>query len=203
MNYSIRSIVTVGAALLLSTTLWADGSGTLDDHTTSLSYTGGPYVVPNVTTQVTSTAGMANICKPGTPTCDVYTLTLNFSDDFLKKNPDATLSINVSWAVLVPNPEDDLPDYDVYFYDSQGNQLASSAGSVSPEQISVPLELLANGVYTVQVIPFAPMGSTFDMNISLTDLGGSKNGILAGGLLPSLMLPFLIAVGLRGSRSTR
>src|SRR5688572_19950681 len=65
----------------------ADGSGTIDDATLSLTYTGaGPYFPANVVA----------LCEPGTPLCDTFILTVNISDELRQTAGNQTAIMDIT-----------------------------------------------------------------------------------------------------------
>lgn len=164
----------------------ADGSGALNDATLSLDYTSAAYFVPNVTGE-TGAAGGSAICEQGTPTCDVFELTIDFSDDFRKEQPDASVDLVFTWGAQ--------SDYDIFVYNSSGELVGSATNFVGEggDFVFLFLESLSNGVYRVEVVPYLPMGSPFSLKARVTGLTESKNGVLGVGALPlALLLPFAL-----------
>jgi hypothetical protein len=125
------------------------GSGTITDQNATVTYTGGPYFVANVTGQVqTPPACLAPM------QCDLFTLSVSVAaNDASTKQ----ISIVISW----PNQ---TADFDLYVFDSNNNVIGIDANSADPEQITMPA---ISGTYTVQVVPFNPLGQTFVGTISL------------------------------------
>src|SRR6476646_4437371 len=124
-------------------------SGTLTDQQTTLSYTGGPYAAPNVTAQANGTP----ICTAPN-SCDIYTLTVQVAATDLQSKQ---IAIAASW----PNT---TADFDLYVFDSNNNLVNSSPSSADPESTLIPA---ASGVYTIEVVPFNPLGQTFTGTILL------------------------------------
>jgi len=124
-------------------------SGTLTDQQTTLSYTGGPYAAPNVTAQANGTP----ICTAPN-SCDIYTLTVQVAATDLQSKQ---IAIAASW----PNT---TADFDLYVFDSNNNLVNSSASSADPESTLIPA---VSGVYTIEVVPFNPLGQTFTGTILL------------------------------------
>src|SRR5690348_11593323 len=54
-------------------------SGTLNDTTSKIEWTGGPLFVPNQT-NVVEAANQEPVCEEGTPLCDVYRFEVNASN---------------------------------------------------------------------------------------------------------------------------
>jgi hypothetical protein len=132
-------------------------SGNLTEVSGPIVFTGGPYLVPNPSSQAT-----------GTPTCnavlvcDQYTLTVS------GLSPATTASkyirIEVKW------PELGEAQFDLYVFagpTATGSPIASSIGNmtyVDPDVVLIPA---INGVYTVRVVPFNPQGLSITGTISL------------------------------------
>ena len=125
-------------------------SGTLSTATPTLTYTAGPFLVPNVT----GTAG-AVICNSVTP-CDEYQLTVSVPAGY---DAGHDVKITVQWPTAVA-------DFDLYLLDANGAEVRSSASSSDPETVVVPA---VSGTYTVRVVPFAPLGQSFTGTIRLLD----------------------------------
>jgi fibronectin type III domain protein len=124
-------------------------SGTITDQNPTVTYTGGPFFVANVTGEVQTLPS----CSSPNP-CDFYALTVNVQAS------DATtmqITISTSW----PNP---TADYDLYVFDSNNNLIGSDAGTADPEIVVIPA---VSGTYTVEVVPFNPLGQSFAGTIAL------------------------------------
>jgi len=132
-------------------------SGTLTDSSGPLTFTGGPYLVANPSSQAT-----------GTPTCnavlvcDEYTLTV--SGLSAATTASKYIRIQVAWMELGE------AQFDLYVFSgssSSGNLIASSIGNmtyVDPDVVLIPA---INGTYTVRVVPFNPQGLSITGTISL------------------------------------
>ncbi len=130
---------------------------TLTDSSGPLTFTGGPYLVANPSSQVN-----------GVPTCnavlvcDEYTLTVS------GLSPATTASkyirIEVRWMELGE------AQFDLYVFAGSppsGNPIATSIGNmtyVDPDVVLIPA---INGTYTIRVVPFNPMGLSITGTISL------------------------------------
>lgn len=181
----------------------ADGSGTINDAALSLEYTSGAFVIPNMTPFAGDPVPV--VCEPGTPTCDLYTVKVELSDAFRAENPNAFLDVEMSWGgTPVSTPAATFPDFDMYFLDSAGGVIQTAATAANPEFISLPLDVLPNGSYTAEAIPFMPMGEAFTLKIKVTGLEESKSGglssILGGALNLGLLLPLGLLAGFRRRR---
>jgi hypothetical protein len=144
--------LTGAAAVVLAGAVAATGStpsaGTLTDTSGPRTWTGGPFLVANVT----GSAGDPVCTAP--QSCDDYTLTVAAPAGFGDTN---NLKIQVSW----PNA---AADFDLYVLDSAGNAVAISASSADPETVIMPP---TSGTYTVRVVPFAPLGQSYSASASM------------------------------------
>lgn len=132
------------AATPNSGTLTAPASG----QTSSVTWSGGPY---------TGVTADPSLCS--SVTCDSYALTVNVPSTFYSSNPNYAVQVGLNW----PNS---TSDFDLYVYDSSGNQVCSSAqGNTNFEQADCGQ--LASGAYTVQVVAFAVVDSSYSGNASV------------------------------------
>ena len=175
---SLARIALLGSLCLLSATAQADGSGTLNDTTLTLDYSGGgPMVVANPFVLVDNAAPPPT-CMEGTPTCDTYTLTVDFSDAF--RDDPANSAVRVNFTLSFEG------DWDLWMLDSGDAVVGTAAGTDNPESLSLGLKQLPNGVYKFQMTPFFPETTGFVLSSAAT---GSKSaavskqgsGLLAGG----------------------
>lgn len=163
-------------SLLVPVHAAAPESGELNAETPSLAWDGsGPYAFTNVTPAVASTAGQQPLCQPGAaPVCDQYQLTVNLSDDFRALPENQRQSVKV--GILFP-ASTGQEDYDLYMYD-EGGALVGKSDSGGQEAFSLPLKQLKNGNYTVNVIPYAPLGTNYTGYVELV---GKQAGARAAG----------------------
>jgi len=127
-------------------------SGTITDSNTTLSYTAGPFDVPNVTDSATGTP----TCSATVPAeqCDTFGLTVNVAAG------DATtkqISIAISFA-------NSAGEFDVFVFDSSNNLIASDTAGGEPSSVIIPA---VSGTYTIVVDPWNPLGQSFVGNIAL------------------------------------
>jgi len=123
-------------------------SGSVTDANPTASWAGGPFAAPNVTAQ----AGEPVCSLPSS--CDDYKLTVSTPAGY---DTGHQLTVKVGW----PNT---AADFDVYLLNSAGSVVSSAASSADPETIIVPPN---NGSYTVRVVPFAPLGQSYNATASL------------------------------------
>lgn len=127
-----------------SGTLTAPASG----QTSSLTWSGGPY---------TGATADPSLCS--SVTCDSFPLTVNVPSTFYSANPNYTVQVGLNWP-------SSTNDFDLYVTDSGGNQVCSSAqGNTNFEQADCGQ--LASGTYTVQIVAFAVVNSSYSGNASL------------------------------------
>lgn len=126
------------AAVPVAGTLNAPASG----GSSSVSWTGGPY-----------TAATPDPTACTSLNCDSYTLTVNVPATFYAANPTYDVHVRLNWA-------DSTNDFDLYVNDSSGNQVCSSGqGSTNFEDANCGQ--LPSGVYTVQVVAFTVVNSSY------------------------------------------
>lgn len=88
-------------------------SGTITDTQNMIEWTGGPYIVPNLTPTLPAEVSEEPVCVEGTPTCDVYRFEINLTNANLD---DDQAILTVEWNDPIPddaNPAANLPDYDL------------------------------------------------------------------------------------------
>jgi hypothetical protein len=147
------AVVAVAAtALAISGAVAASGStpsaGTVTDTSGARTWTGGPFLVANVTAQ----AGDPVCTVP--QSCDDYALTVSTPAGYGDTN---NLKISVGW----PNS---AADFDVYLLNSAGATVATAASSADPEVLVVPP---TSGNYTVRVVPFTPLGQSYSASAGM------------------------------------
>jgi PKD domain len=127
-------------------------NGTVSPASPTLTYTGGPFVAPNVTAQ----AGPPICTAP--MSCDDFILTVDMSPG---PNPDPAkqVKIVVSWPVSAA-------DFDLYVLQN-GSVIATSASSADPEVVVLPALSTGANPYTIRVVPFAPAGQSYTATVTL------------------------------------
>ncbi|HET7385813.1 MAG TPA: CARDB domain-containing protein [Nocardioidaceae bacterium] len=123
--------------------------GTVSDTSTSVSWSGGPFVAPNVTAQAN---GTPDCTVP--QSCDDYTLHVDTPAGY---GTDHRMVVKVSW----PNS---AADFDVYALDANGDPAGTAASSADPETVYLPA---TSADYTVRVVPFAPLGQSYQATATL------------------------------------
>jgi hypothetical protein len=125
--------------------------GTVSDTSTSVTWSGGPFVAPNATA---TALGAPDCTVP--MSCDDFTLHVSTPAGY---DTGHALKIDVAW----PNT---AADFDIYVLDAAGNTVGTSASSADPEEVVIPP---TTGTYTVRVVPFAPLGDSYTAQAVLTD----------------------------------
>ncbi|MGH8101000.1 MAG: hypothetical protein ACREIW_06865, partial [Chthoniobacterales bacterium] len=127
-------------------------NGTVSRANPTLTYSDGPFVVPNLTGQ----AGDPMCTVP--MSCSDFALTVDMSGG-PDPDPSKQIRISVGWPISTA-------DFDVYVL--QGTTIiATSASSADPEVIVLPAQ---SAVYTIRTIPFAPAGQTYTATVTLGDI---------------------------------
>jgi hypothetical protein len=129
----------------------ARADDTLTTTNTTITYTHGPFFVPNVTDE----AGTPNCTAPNT--CDNYTLNVN-----VPAGTDSTNQISITFTY--DQSVDSTVDFDLWVYNAAGQVIASNVSGVSPSSVVIPA---VSGTYTVQADPFQPGGETYTSTIQL------------------------------------
>src|SRR5436190_3041472 len=151
-------LCSIGVLLaLVSFATTTPNSVTLTDSCGPLSFTGGPYLIANPSSQATGTP----TCNAVLP-CDEYALTVS------GLSPATTASkyirIQVGW------PELGEAQFDLYVFSgttATGHVIAKSIGNqtyVDPDVVLIPA---INGTYTLRIVPFNPQGLSIAGTISL------------------------------------
>jgi hypothetical protein len=123
-------------------------SGVLSVTTPTTTWTGGPFIQPNVT----GTVGDV-VCDSVNP-CDDFTLSVNTPAGYDTGND---LKITVGWANAAA-------DFDVYVRDASGATIAQAASSSDPEVLVLPP---VAGTYIVRVVPYTPLGQSYTATAAL------------------------------------
>ena len=140
----------LGAALTIGTADAATpNEGTVTDTSTSVSWSGGPFVAPNATGNALD---QPDCSLP--QSCDDYTLHVSTPAGY---GTTHTLDIKVAWT-------NTAADFDVYVLDQAGNVVGTAASSADPEQVVLPP---TSGDYTVRVVPYAPVGESYNATATL------------------------------------
>ncbi|PYV13236.1 MAG: hypothetical protein DMG21_21545 [Acidobacteria bacterium] len=135
-------------------------SGSLTDTNPKVTYTGGPYAIPNVTDQLNGNGFPTCDATNPAEQCDMFTLNVNVAaGDASTKQ----IRITISWSPV------SAADYDLFVYkgpyqNSSNNVMASNPSGVDPAVVVIPA---VSGTYTITLDPFAPLGDTFVGTVTL------------------------------------
>lgn len=138
---------------------------TLTTANPSLSWTAGPFVVPNVSQQ----AGKPPVCLEYTATCTKYGFEIALGTEIDPENDQ--VKIQIGW-------ENTQADFDQYLYRCTDSSYSScdelvvdGGGSNNPETMYVPAKNGSfDGYYAVVVSPFLPLAESFDGTIRFIPL---------------------------------
>ncbi|MFF4360322.1 sialidase family protein [Streptomyces sp. NPDC001604] len=123
-------------------------SGTVSDTAPTISWSAGPFAVPNV-------SGTTGTVSCGSPQlCDDYALKVSVPPGY---DTGHSLRIDVKW----PNT---AADFDLYVLDANGHAVAAAASTSDPERLLLPAVAAS---YMVRVVPYAPLGDSFTGTASL------------------------------------
>lgn len=138
--------------------------GTLSPTSAQLSYSAGPFNVPNATP--TPAVDNGPVCDSTSP-CDSYRLTVTVPADYANAHPNLSVRIALGW-----DDPTGASDYDLWVYEGDVDELdgsdggkVDSASSANPE-VAVFYPEIGTRVYTIKVVPYAPNGETVTVNIS-------------------------------------
>src|SRR6476661_3974592 len=146
---ALTLLLVAGGSAITSADAATPASGSVSDTSPTTTWTGGPFVAPNATAQVGDP-----VCDAPTA-CDDYGLHVTAPAGF---GTSHDLKVSVGW----PNT---AADFDIYLLDGAGNVVSSAASNADPETMIVPPN---SGDYTVRVVPFAPLGQSYQATASLT-----------------------------------
>ncbi|HUP92678.1 MAG TPA: hypothetical protein VM074_10560 [Solimonas sp.] len=183
-------------------------SATLSPDSRTVEVTGGPFFIPNVTSQTEfiDLQG-APVCVPGTPICDGFDLKLDLPADYYTAHPSDVVTFTMSWDA--PTGQE---DYDFFLMTPDGTVIAQGEGTTNPEKMQI---CAGEGVqdYQVQIIPWNALGATYKLDVELKDApkvrckdpspakSGSAGAPAFGGALGlGLLLPLLLLGGIRSRR---
>jgi len=133
------------AATPTAGTLNAPATGT---QSSTLNWSGGPY-----------SGATADPSACTTVTCDTYALTVNVPATFYSANPNYSIQVGINWA-------SNTSDFDLYVYDGNGNTVCSSGQGFTNFELA-DCGQLASGAYTVQVVTFAAVATSYTGTASL------------------------------------
>ena len=114
------------AAAISSAVASTPSSGTLTDASPTLTYTAGPFSVPNVTDNVSGTPTCDNTIPA--EQCDTFHLNVNVAaSDATTKRIKVTISFPIAAG-----------EFDVFVFDANGNLLGSDTAGGEPSVATIP-----------------------------------------------------------------
>ncbi|HZP11952.1 MAG TPA: hypothetical protein VFB36_05985 [Nevskiaceae bacterium] len=141
-------------------------TGTLTDTSGPVTYTAGPFTVPNPTPVPELDSGPE--CSGETQPCDDFVLTVELPAGYEQAHPTDVIKFTAGWTDTTGAG---VSDYDLHVYkgevhDTDGSQQpdAESAGGDNPEVTTLSAK---SGTYTVKIKPFTPSGEIVDVTIEL------------------------------------
>ncbi|MFN2454052.1 MAG: Calx-beta domain-containing protein [Pyrinomonadaceae bacterium] len=153
MLFTLAVLIVALCAIPLYITHAANpNAGTLSTSNTRITYTGGPFVQPNVSSEVPANNNKP-VCDASNP-CDDFALTVTVPSGYEAAN---NVRVTIAW-------QNTAADFDVYILDSTGREVTRAASSKDPETVIFPA---AAGTYTVRVVPFNPLGESYAGTIEL------------------------------------
>ncbi len=157
--FNLRALATIalfglGALFALLSFAANPTSGTVSPSNLSVTWTGGPYLVPSL--------GGDTCAAPDE--CDEFALTVDLPANYAVTNPGSKIRMEISWS----DPSGGGADYDMYVKDSTGATVSGSqaASSSNPE---VYTRDAGSGlqIYTLRVKPFIPAGLAYTGKVTL------------------------------------
>jgi hypothetical protein len=140
----------LSALVLVTASAATPPKGTISSSKSTVSYSAGPFLVPN------NTAAVGDVqCNSTTP-CDDFQLTVSVPKGYEAKH---SIKVNITW----PNS---AADFDLYVLNAKGAIVRQAASASDPETAIIPA--LA-GSYTLRVVPFVPLGQSFSATASLAN----------------------------------
>ncbi len=153
--------------VLLSAEAATPANGTLTDTSGLISYSAGPFNVPNPTPVPEVDSGPE--CNNPQQPCDEFALTVTLPSGYAAANPGELIRFTAGWT----DSGTGASDYDLYVYPgtvttTNGSQtaLSQSASSANPEVTTIRA---ADGTqtFTVIVVPYTPTGETVHVTVDL------------------------------------
>ena len=180
-------------------------SGELNDAG-PLNFSGGPFVIPNPTSDAENLADGPLVCEPMLMNCDEFTLTVNISDEFRADEANKKEGVQFALNFTAATPElDAQADFELYLFDSAGTKVVSSvSGAGVPEAFRLPLSTLKNGDYVVTIVPYNPLGGSYSVDIQLdkdrrksATVAKQGSSLLGGAFSPLMLMMLLAGLGFR------
>jgi hypothetical protein len=157
-------LCSIGFLIALVSFATTPSNGTISDTSTSVTYTGGPFIIA---TNASDNVSGPVTCDQADP-CDDFPLHTDISATYKSAHPTDLVTIQVSWDD--PTNQQDL---DIFLVDSAAPDGPYTAHGTNlgdnPEEMKVPISNLATGPhdYIVRVIPFVSTGQIYTGKITL------------------------------------
>lgn len=177
-------------------------SGELNATDSALTFSGGPFTVPNPTSDSFYLGGSEPedtpvVCNAALMNCDVYALTVAIPDEV--RSADASKDSVVRFVVLFQSeqPGSDtvgLTSFEAYLYDARDKKLARSeynfTGADNSAGFELPLNALPNGPFELRVTANRGLGASYTAELALAQPAAKRtaNGAAGGALAPMLLL---------------
>jgi hypothetical protein len=139
-------------------------SGTLSPNNTTVTYTGGPFLIAS---NASDNASGPVTCDAADP-CEDFGLTINIPQSYKDTHPNDVVKIEVSWSD--PSGGQDLDIFLVNNPDTGATYPAHGTnGGDNPEVMTVPIANITAGPqqFFVRVIPFISTGQAYNGKITL------------------------------------
>ncbi|HVT33973.1 MAG TPA: sialidase family protein [Nevskiaceae bacterium] len=165
-------------------------NGTISPGSTQLSFTGGPFYVPNQTDAGYIQAGVPDpICaSPGTD-CDLIPLTADLPDDYATTHPNDVIAIKTSWTPVTGTGGATDACFATYLLDATGAVVNAAYTCANPEVMIQPAGEKQTQ-YTIEIIPELPLGQSYTTTVELTTAGASSGAALPPNGVPPLPVAF-------------
>jgi hypothetical protein len=170
----------IGAWLAMFSFASTPSSGTLSTAVPVLTYTAGPFNVPNQSPLGAGQLDVGPRCDANTFPCDNFTLTVTLPAGYVAAHPNAAVKVTMGWG----DTGSGRSDYDLYIYNGVVDTLDGSvpadhqsASGANPE-VGV-INPLVDGTtqYSIKIVPFQPTNEILTVRIEL--LPGSP-GVFPG-----------------------
>jgi len=161
----VAGLVLLGALVVIGPVPAATpAAGTIGPTNSSVSWTGGPYVVPTP---------LPDLCPPASDPanvrCDHFQLTVDVPSSYWATHTGGA-DIQITWA-------DSGDDFDLYVYDNTGTLVGQSAsGGSTTERFLLQNANSDQSPYEVRVVPFLTAAATYNGSATfVSQAGGAPN----------------------------
>ena len=149
--------------------------GTLNEGSGSLSFTGGPFIAPNPSSDevyLGDAEGRSTLmCKKASMNCDRYALTVDLSAGFRQGAAAQKQVLRIALNIQERQPLTLVkPDFHIYVFDASGTELAKSGFGPDASldtHLDLPLAAVPNGSYIVTVTGYNGLGASYAAAVEL------------------------------------